>query len=246
MRIVERHATPRRAAHPAPMTAPRPLVLIASRSPAYVAGMAAFVDAGGFEAAVAHTADAALALAGERSPAAILVDSSLGDASAAEIVPELGRRLPGTPVLVCLSDPAPEAQMAALAAGACGVVLHTGTREAVVEALRDALRGHARLDLEVVRALARGARRERVRTDSLTDQEKAVLRLMRQQLPYKEIAARLGLSWHTVRSHAQAVLTKLGVHSRRDLDAWDARFEPATTALLEGGAARPPLALVRE
>src|SRR5947208_2114629 len=83
----------------------------------------------------------------------------------------------------------------------------------------------ARLDLEVVRALVRGTRREPLRTDALTDQERAVLRLMRQQLPYKEIAAHLGLSWHTVRSHAQSVLTKLGVHSRRDLRAWDARFE---------------------
>ncbi|MDX6645076.1 MAG: hypothetical protein QOK40_803 [Miltoncostaeaceae bacterium] len=227
------------------ITARRPLVLIASGSPAYAAGLASFVESGGVEAAVAHTADAALALAEERAPAAVLVDANLGDASAHELVPELCRRLPGAPVVVCLPDPAPESQLAALAAGACAVVLHSGTREAVVEALRDVLRGQSRLDLEVVRALARGTRRERLRTDSLTDQERAVLRLMRQQLPYKEIAAHLGVSWHTVRSHAQSVLTKLGVHSRRELRTWDARFEPDTIAPPEGGAARPPLALAR-
>jgi DNA-binding NarL/FixJ family response regulator len=224
----------------------RPLVLIASGSPAYAAGLAAFVVSGGVEAAVAHTADAALALAEERSPAALLVDADLGDASAIELVPELSKRLPHAPVLVCLADPAPDAQLAALAAGACAVVLHSATREAVVEALRDVLRGQTRLDLEVVRALVLGTRRAPLRTDALTDQERAVLRLMRQQLPYKEIASHLGLSWHTVRSHAQSVLTKLGVHSRRDLRAWDARFELDAIAPPEGGAARPPLALARK
>jgi DNA-binding NarL/FixJ family response regulator len=34
----------------------------------------------------------------------------------------------------------------------------------------------------------------------------------------------LGVSWHTVRSHAQSVLRKLGIHSRRDLDTWDSRL----------------------
>ena len=45
-----------------------------------------------------------------------------------------------------------------------------------------------------------------------------MLRLMRQHLTYKEIAQRLGVSWHTVRTHAQSILRKRGVHSRRDLE----------------------------
>jgi len=218
--------------------AARPLVLIASGSPAYAAGLSGFVASGGLGTAVAHTADAALALAEEMAPAAMLLDSELGDADAIELLPELCLRVPGAPVLVCLPDPAPEPQLAALAAGACAVVLHSATREAVVEALGDVLRGQARLDLEVVRALVHGTRRAPLRTDALTDQERAVLRLMRQQLPYKEIAAHLGVSWHTVRSHAQSVLTKLGVHSRRDLRAFDARFEPDAIASPEGDAAK--------
>ncbi len=51
-----------------------------------------------------------------------------------------------------------------------------------------------------------------------------MLRLMRQQFTYKEIALELGVSWHTVRSHAQSILRKLGIHSRRDLDTWDTRL----------------------
>lgn len=52
----------------------------------------------------------------------------------------------------------------------------------------------------------------------LTEQERVVLRLMRQHLTYKEIAQRLGVSWHTIRTHAQSILRKCGVHSRRDLE----------------------------
>jgi DNA-binding CsgD family transcriptional regulator len=47
---------------------------------------------------------------------------------------------------------------------------------------------------------------------------------MRQQLTYKEIAIELSVSWHTIRSHAQSILRKLGIHSRRDLETWDARL----------------------
>lgn len=66
--------------------------------------------------------------------------------------------------------------------------------------------------------LAEWARRRDAADAFLTDQERAVLRLMRQHLTYKEIAQRLGLSWHTVRTHAQSILRKRGVHSRRDLE----------------------------
>lgn len=66
--------------------------------------------------------------------------------------------------------------------------------------------------------LAEWARRRDAADAALTDQERVVLRLMRQHLTYKEIAQRLGVSWHTVRTHAQSILRKRGVHSRRDLE----------------------------
>lgn len=67
-----------------------------------------------------------------------------------------------------------------------------------------------------------------------------MLRLMRQHLTYKEIARRLGVSWHTVRTHAQSILRKYGVHSRRDLDVWDARLGDIPGAAPAAGPAPPP------
>jgi DNA-binding NarL/FixJ family response regulator len=186
--------------------------------------MASFLSVSPLEPAVAFTVDAALALVDADAPALVIVDSRLADAPGVELAAELRRRDPAPPVLFALDEDSPEAQLEALAAGARGCLLPTWTREAVLDAAEDALRGVGGFDLEALRPLADLARRTGPRDVVLTAQERVVLRLMRQQLTYKEIAQRLGVSWHTVRTHAQSILRKFGVHSRRDLDAWDARM----------------------
>jgi DNA-binding NarL/FixJ family response regulator len=86
---------------------------------------------------------------------------------------------------------------------------------AVIEALRG---GTADGEGAALSALAESARRRDAAESVLTDQERVVLRLMRRHMTYKEIARELGVSWHTVRTHAQSILRKRGVHSRRDLE----------------------------
>jgi DNA-binding NarL/FixJ family response regulator len=206
-------------------------VLIASHSPAWSAGIAGFLAVPPLVPEEAFTVDAALARMEAAPPALVVVDRRLADAPGAELAAEVRRRHPSVPMLLAVDDDGPDAQLEALAAGAAGCLLATWTREAVLEAVEDALRGVSRFDLEALRPLADLARRSGPREAVLTEQERVVLRLMRQQLTYKEIALRLGVSWHTVRTHAQSILRKSGVHSRRDLDAWDARMgrgEPAT------------------
>jgi DNA-binding NarL/FixJ family response regulator len=205
-------------------------VLIASRSPAWSAGIASFISLPPLETSCAHTVDGALAALDAR-PADLVVAGRLADGRAIELAEEVRRRHPGTRMLFALDDDSPEAQLEALAAGAVGCLLPTWTRDAVVEALEAALRGVGRFDAEALRPLADLVRRTAPREVLLTEQERVVLRLMRQRLTYKEIAQRLGVSWHTVRTHAQSILRKTGVHSRRDLDAWDARLgEPSGDA----------------
>ena len=50
--------------------------------------------------------------------------------------------------------------------------------------------------------------------EPLTTRETEVLTLMAQGLPSRRIAARLGISYATVRSHIRSVGGKLGVHSK--------------------------------
>ncbi|HTI33294.1 MAG TPA: response regulator transcription factor [Miltoncostaea sp.] len=205
-------------------------VLIAGRNPAWTAGMVAFVSGAGLEADAAATVDGALAALDAGGHHVLVVGRALRDAPGAELAREAARRQAGVTVVVALADGSPEAQLEALAAGAAGCIPPDAGRDAVVEAIHDAMRGVPRFDLEALRPLADLMRRTAPREVLLTEQERVVLRLMRQHLTYKEIAQRLGVSWHTVRTHAQSILRKSGVHSRRDLDAWDQR--------LDSGAAR--------
>lgn len=199
-------------------------LLIASRSPAWSAGIVSFVSVPPLEADVAFTVDGALGRLDAGQYALVVIDRLLADAPARELASEISRRHPEVRMLFALDDDSAEAQLEALAAGAAGFVLPTWTREAVIEAVEDGLRGLSRVDAAALRPLAGfGGRRDATPATPLTEQERVVLRLMRQHLTYKEIAQRLGISWHTVRTHAQSILRKSGVHSRRDLAAWDAR-----------------------
>jgi DNA-binding NarL/FixJ family response regulator len=199
-------------------------VLIASRSPALAEGLRSFLRGLPVQIGVCHTAHQALTLIDRRSPRLLIIDWNLGDATGMELALEIGRRGSYVPMLFCI-EPGPfraghEAQAAAL--GAVGCLLVTATREAVEDAVSEAI--DMRLDAPTARAFGELAERTGPRRVLLTSQERVVLRLMRQQLTYKEIALELGVSWHTVRSHAQSILRKIGIHSRRDLETWDSRL----------------------
>lgn len=85
---------------------------------------------------------------------------------------------------------------------------------------------------------------------TLTRRERVVLDLIRQHLTDKEIAQRMGISWHTVRSHSRSILRKHGVHSRREIAVRGLRggFPPPPIQIAPppvGGATEPPPKLPR-
>jgi DNA-binding CsgD family transcriptional regulator len=51
----------------------------------------------------------------------------------------------------------------------------------------------------------------------LTQRQAEVARMLATRLPDAEIAKRLGVSWHTVRSHVDGVLREMGAHSRQEI-----------------------------
>jgi DNA-binding NarL/FixJ family response regulator len=60
---------------------------------------------------------------------------------------------------------------------------------------------------------ARAARQSQL-FDDLTARERDVLALLASGLDNRRIAAQLGISYATVRTHVQSVLEKIGAHSR--------------------------------
>ncbi|MFD1828490.1 MULTISPECIES: response regulator transcription factor [Streptomyces] len=123
-----------------------------------------------------------------------------------------------TVVLAERDDPARAA--AALQAGASGWVAKDCSLSRLLQVVRGVLRDETHLPpallTEVLRELT-AARRHRTESErlveSLTPREHEVLRCMVAGLGRKAVAERLYLSPHTVRTHMQNVLGKLGVHS---------------------------------
>jgi RNA polymerase sigma factor (sigma-70 family) len=79
----------------------------------------------------------------------------------------------------------------------------------VIETAREALS-----DLEEFLAEASGRRFQRQLTQNLTERERIVLVLLADGLTTGEVAERLSVSEHTVRSRIKAALAKLGARNR--------------------------------
>ncbi|MEV4972798.1 response regulator transcription factor [Streptomyces scopuliridis] len=123
-----------------------------------------------------------------------------------------------TVVLAEKDDPHRAAQ--ALQAGASGWVAKDCSLQRLLAVLRGVLRDETHLPPALLTGVLReltAARKHRTESErlveSLTPREREVLRCMVAGLGRKAVAERLFLSPHTVRTHMQNVLGKLGVHS---------------------------------
>ena len=76
------------------------------------------------------------------------------------------------------------------------------------------------------------------RLNRLTEREREIVSLLSQGRHNDEIAAELGISYHTVRTHVQHVLTKLGMPHRHAVAALAQRSEPESAPVVVDGMSR--------
>ena len=123
----------------------------------------------------------------------------------------------GARVIVCSSHCAEDAVLAALQAGAVGVLRKdTLTTDSLATAVRAAANGTGVVTPELLRDLLDGlaAGIERAVVARLTDREQQVLSLIAEGHPTREVAERLCYSERTVKNVLHDVVTKLGARSR--------------------------------
>jgi DNA-binding NarL/FixJ family response regulator len=199
-------------------------VLIVDDHPLTREALATLLAGSGFEV-VGQAADGeeAISLAGELRPDLVLLDLSMPGLDGLGALPRLRGAAPDCEVVVLTASGTEENLLAAIRAGAAGYLLKSEPPDRIVEFLRGAARGEAALSGEVARRLVEqvreGGHRGGVPDEiaaTLSAREVEVLLLLDEHLGTDDIARRLFISEHTVRSHVKSLLHKLNVSSRRE------------------------------
>jgi two-component system nitrate/nitrite response regulator NarL len=199
-------------------------VLVVDDHPITRGALAALLEQHGF-AVVGEAADGgeAIELSRRLAPDLVLLDLSMPGLDGLQALPRLRDAAPGCEVVVLTASGTEENLLAAIAGGAAGYLLKSEPPERIVEFLRGVVRGEAALSGAVARRLLEqireGGRRTGVPDEiarALSAREVEVLLLLDEHLGTEEIAKRLFISEHTVRSHVKSLLRKLGASSRRE------------------------------
>jgi DNA-binding NarL/FixJ family response regulator len=168
--------------------------------------------------------ESAVERASELRPDLILLDLSMPGLDGLSALPRLREAAPECEVVVLTASGEETNLLAAIRAGAAGYLLKSEPPARIVDFLRGAANGEAALSGTVARRLLEQVRENGGRSNGVPDEiasalsarELEVLLLLDEHLATDEIAQRLFISEHTVRSHVKSLLRKLGVSSRRE------------------------------
>ncbi|MGH3822501.1 MAG: response regulator transcription factor [Pseudonocardiaceae bacterium] len=132
---------------------------------------------------------------------------------------------PATRVLILAADRDPDAMRQAVRLGAAGYVHKTCGVRKLVHALERVIGGAVVLDAPRASTARSEVSEARRLAAHLTARERECLALLVEGFDTPAMTVRLGVSTTTVRSHVQALLTKLGVHSRLEAATFAVRYD---------------------
>jgi len=203
----------------------RPRVLIVDDHPLTRDALATLLAGNDFDV-VGQASDGqeAVELAGQLRPQLVLLDLSMPGVDGLSALPGLRDAVPDAEVIVLTASGTEDNLLAAIRAGAAGYLLKSEPPDRIVDFLRGVARGEAALSGEVARRLLDQVREAGHRNGGVPDdiagalsaREVEVLLLLDEHLGTDDIAKRLFISEHTVRSHVKSLLHKLDVSSRRE------------------------------
>lgn len=188
-------------------------VVIVEDHPMVAAGLASVLQSAGVNVAgTAATVATGVAAVAAHAPDVVVVDQRLPDGLGTDLVRLLVEA--GSPARALLVSAERETLLAgaALDAGALGCVSKTRDPADLVAAVRAVASGEAYLAPDTLARVLE--KRRRGTTGDLTPREGLVLAQLAEGHSTREIAATLGVSLNTVGNHVQAVLAKLGAHTK--------------------------------
>jgi DNA-binding NarL/FixJ family response regulator len=200
-------------------------ILITDDHPLTREALAGLLSANGFDV-IGQASDGAEAVerARELQPDLIVLDLTMPGMDGLTALPLLREAVPTASVVVLTASEDDSNLLTAIRLGAAGYLLKNEPPDRIVDFLRGVFAGEAALSGAVARRLFEQVREggsphdivPQSFADRLSARELEVLLLLDQHLGTEEIARRLFISEHTVRSHVKNLLAKLGVSSRRE------------------------------
>jgi two-component system nitrate/nitrite response regulator NarL len=179
---------------------------------------------------LAASADATEALkkVREAKPDIVLVDFGLEDSDSLSLTATVHADVPEARVIVMGLLPMQEDVAHYVRAGASGFIMKDANFEEFFETIRAVARGAQVLPSQltntlfsqIVRNAAMKNPARLVDAVRLTSRERQVIDLLGEGLSNKEIANRMHIAVHTVKSHVHNVLEKLALHSRLEVAAF--------------------------
>jgi DNA-binding NarL/FixJ family response regulator len=172
----------------------------------------------------ASDGEEAIGEAARLDPDLVLLDLSMPGMDGLTALPKLRHAAPNCEVVVLTASGTEENLLAAIRGGAAGYLLKSEPPERIAAFLNGVANGEAALSGSIARRLLDQVRHGNDRGSGVPDEiaaalsarEVEVLLLLDDHLGTDEIAKRLFISEHTVRSHVKSLLRKLGVSSRRE------------------------------
>lgn len=164
----------------------------------------------------AATGEAAIQLCGRLLPDVVLMDLVMPGMDGVEATRVIRRQFPTMQVIALTSFNEEGLVQSVLQAGAISYLLKDVSAKELVQAIRAAHAGRSTLSPAATQALIHTTTQPPTIGHDLTKRERTVLALMATGLSNTEIAAELGVSPSTIKSHVSHILAKFDVASRTE------------------------------
>ena len=165
----------------------------------------------------------ALLQARKLRPQVVLIDLGLRNDNGLRVVKTLTAEMPHTKIIGMGLVPSQLDIVEFVEAGAAGFILKDATIEEVLGTIRAVARGTRILPPLLTESLFTHVANHALRNGKMPDavrmtkREREIVVLIAEAMSNKEIAQRLNLSTHTVKSHIHNILEKLALHSRLEI-----------------------------
>jgi DNA-binding NarL/FixJ family response regulator len=167
-------------------------------------------------------------------PQVILLDLGLRNGDSLRVAEKVRKELPDSRIIVMDLLPAHEDIMDFVHAGVAGFIMKDATLEDLVNTIRLVAAGThvlppavtGTLFSQIARDAVAKGRPEVLKSVRMTPREREVINLIAEGMSNKEIAGRLHIATHTVKSHVRNVMEKLTLHTRLQIAAYAHRDAP--------------------